>query len=406
MNTLARLKDELTWQEFLIEIESNPIFVDRFLVRKIKKIIENGVENITLDFPIPTKKLISKYKSQKKRVVYSFGEPYNTYLKCINFILSTDATYPDQFCINSVAYQKGKGIKKYIESLQHQAALGRRKYYIKSDFTDFFNSIDLDILIEKMKGFFKESDNDLFEFLVGILSREEVNFRGNIIKEPKKGVMAGMPISGYLSNIYMNDVDWEMYKQHVYYTRYADDILIVTHGIDKHKSMYNELIKPLNLELNPSKTEDGLMKDGVTFLGFTIQRKRITIAEKAMKKMKKRIKRRSKWFNKWLKENNVSRETAAKTFIKGMNKKFYSRSSEDGTCWLEWYAKSVTTDEQFKEIDTYMCQYIRYILSGKQKGYKKNAEIPYEKLKKLGFKPLVNEYWKLRKSYIKKVKSK
>ena len=55
-------------------------------------------------------------------------------------------------------------------------------------------------------------------------------------------------------------------------------------------------------------------------------------------------------------------------------------------------------NESLKEIDIYMCQYIRYILSGKHKGYKKNAKIPYSKLKQLGFKPLVNEFWKTRKS--------
>lgn len=397
MTTLEKLYLQDTWERFLISAEEKRIGNDQKLERNIKLVIKKGIENIDLNFPIPVKKEIAKYKNSKKRTVYTFGEPYNTYMKAMNFILQDNNLYSNKFCVNSVAYQKGKSVKHYVLKLKEELKKGNRKEYIKSDFSDYFNSIDQKILFEKLDLFFIPEDDDFKNLIKNLLLRPEVQVNSDIVNIIEKGVMAGIPISGYLANIYMNDVDWIMYKKHIYYTRYADDVIILTNNIEKDKKFFEEQLAPLNVTLNPKKVEQGLVKEGLVFLGFHIQNKEININQRSLDKMKTRIKRRSKWFNMWLSKNNVKREIAAKTFIKGMNGKFYAKDSEDQTCWMEWYGKIITTDVSLKEIDTYMAQYIRYILTGKQKGYKKNAEVPYEKLKELGFRPLVNEYWKAKK---------
>lgn len=397
MNILQQLKEIATWERFLESVVNKPIGEDKLLIKNISKVIENGIENIDLNFPIPVKKQIAKYKNSKKRTVYSFGEPYNTYLKAVNFLLQEKQEYANKFCINSVAYQKGKTVKTYVTRLRNEVLKGNRKEFIKTDFSDYFNSIDKEILFKKVDEFFSPEDQDLVDLIKFILNREEVYFNHEITNVKEKGVMAGIPISGYLANIYMNEVDWIMYKEHVYYTRYADDVIILTNDREQEKKHFIELLDPLKVTLNPKKIDEGFTKDGLVFLGFYISSHEIDLNQRSLDKMKKRIKRRSKWFNMWLTKHHVNRETAAKTFIKGMNGKFYARDSEDKTCWMEWYANTITTTKSLEEIDTYMVQYIRYILSGKQKGYKKNAEIPYEKIKELGYRSLVNEYWKIKK---------
>lgn len=397
MRILQALREEKTWIDFLQQNEEKLIGQDKHLIKNIKRIIDLGMDKIDLNFPIPVKKQIAKYKNSKKRIVYSFGEPYNTYLKAINFLLQEKKEYADKFCINSVAYQKGKTVKTYVTRLRNEVLKDKRKEYIKTDFSDYFNTINKDILFTKMDEFFSEEDMDLVELFKFILNREEVYENNQVTAIPEKGVMAGIPISGYLANIYMNEIDWIMYRERIYYTRYADDVIILTNDREKEKEHFVKLLEPLKVTLNPKKIDEGYTKDGLVFLGFFISSHEIDLNQRSIDKMKKRIKRRSKWFNMWLTKKNVSREVAARTFIKGMNGKFYARDSEDKTCWMEWYGNTVTTTKSFELIDSYMVQYIRYILSGKQKGYKKNAEIPYEKIKELGFRPLVNEYWKLRK---------
>jgi hypothetical protein len=397
MKVLERLFLQDTWERFLLSAEEKRIGNDQKLERNIKQIIKKGVDNIDLNFPIPVKKEIAKYKNSKKRTVYTFGEPYNTYMKAINFILQDTPEYANKFCVNSVAYQKGKSVKHYVLKLKDEIRKGKRKYYIKSDFSDYFNSIDQKILFDKIDLFFNDEDSDLKKLFKDLLQRPEVLVNGKTETIIEKGVMAGIPISGYLANVYMNEVDWIMYKNFIYYTRYADDVIILTNNMEKDKKFFEDQLKPLNVTLNPKKVDEGIIKDGLVFLGFHIQDRQININQRALDKMKRRIKRRSKWFNMWLTKNKVRRDVAARTFIEGMNGKFYAKDSEDQTCWIEWYGKTITTDVALKEIDSYMAQYIRYILTGAQKGYKKNAEVPYEKLKELGFRPLVNEYWKMKK---------
>ena len=48
-----------------------------------------------------------------------------------------------------------------------------------------------------------------------------------------------------------------------------------------------------------------------------------------------------------------------------------------------------------KQIDEYMQKYLRYLYSGRH--YKGNYRISYEKLKSLGYTPLVNEYYNWKK---------
>lgn len=52
----------------------------------------------------------------------------------------------------------------------------------------------------------------------------------------------------------------------------------------------------------------------------------------------------------------------------------------------------LTTDEGLKELDAYLIQYIRYLYSGRH--YKGNYRVTYEKIKELGFRSLVNEFYK------------
>jgi hypothetical protein len=397
MRILQSLRQKEVWERFLGHVQSNDIFVDNMLIKHIQKIIEKGVEHIDLNVPLPIKKEIAKYKNSKKRTIYSFGEPYNTYFKCINYILQNEKKYSDKFCINSIAYQQGKSTSKYVDLLQKEILSNRRTHYIKTDFSDYFNSIKEDILIQKIESFFEKEDQDFIDLLKMIFTRKEVIQQGQIVDIEQRGVMAGIPISGYLANIYMNDVDWEMYRKHIYYMRYADDVIILTRHIEKDMTIFNHLISLLDVKINNTKTESGKIHDGLVFLGFHIKYHEVDVAERAVVKMKKRIKRRSKWFNVWLSKHNVNREIAARTFIKGMNGKLYSRDSEDQTCWIEWYGKTITTDKSLKDIDSYMIQYIRYILSGKHLGYKKHSEITYEHIKSLGFRSLVNEYWKIKK---------
>ena len=63
--------------------------------------------------------------------------------------------------------------------------------------------------------------------------------------------------------------------------------------------------------------------------------------------------------------------------------------------WNLWYFPVINTTEGLHEIDLYMQQSLRYIATGRYN--KKNYNIRYKDLKKLGYRSLVAEYYKFRK---------
>lgn len=104
----------------------------------------------------------------------------------------------------------------------------------------------------------------------------------------KVGIAQGGPLSSLLSNIYLNEVDKmlekakEVCKQgdgydHVEYTRWADDLVILIEGHRKWKRLEQAIDKRLRqelskikVELNEEKTKTVDLKKGETFsfLGF------------------------------------------------------------------------------------------------------------------------------------------
>ena len=88
---------------------------------------------------------------------------------------------------------------------------------------------------------------------------------------------------------------------------------------------------------------------------------------------------------------NVEPDKALKVMIRKFNTKFYSSKNSE-LSWKYWYFPVINTSETLKIVDEHLQQYIRYIYTGKHN--KKNYKIvPYSKLKRLGYKSLVHEYY-------------
>ena len=62
----------------------------------------------------------------------------------------------------------------------------------------------------------------------------------------------------------------------------------------------------------------------------------------------------------------------------------------------------VTTSNGLKIIDNYLVQYLRFLSSGRH--CKQNYNIRYDYLKNLGYKSLVNEYYKFKEGEIERSK--
>ncbi|WP_051299872.1 reverse transcriptase domain-containing protein [Methylobacter luteus] len=108
------------------------------------------------------------------------------------------------------------------------------------------------------------------------------------------GVPQGGPLSPLLSNIVLNELDWELHKRGHRFARYADDCNIVVKskraGEWVMASVTHWLSDRLKLTVNPLKSTVD-RPDNRKFLGFTVSRNgsKLKAADKALIKLKDRI---------------------------------------------------------------------------------------------------------------------
>ena len=272
------------------------------------------------------------------------------------------------------------------------------------DIINYFNSMDIDILLNKLE-MFKSEDIYLYTVFSNILREDKVIFNEKIIEE-QHGGMAGIPVSSFFANIYMTEVDEYFYNNSADYYRYSDDILIFAASYDELLKLQQELydkIKKLKLEINKDKEKISNPHEEWEFLGFSYINNQIDLSTNTVNKMKRKIKRKANALRRWQKRKGLTLDKAAKGVINTFNRKLYGKDEEfcqqtgvkDFT-WSRWFFPNITTTTGLKTIDKYMQEYIRYIITGRH--YKGNYRIKYSKLKEWGYRNLVNEYYKWKKN--------
>lgn len=350
-------------------------------------------------FPInlPQKRTINKEGSQKKRVVYSFPGDEGIFLKFIAFQLFR---FDDCFSANCYAFRRKIGVKDAISRLIKNRMV-EKSWCLKVDISNYFNSVDVQLLLPKM-AFLYEKEPEVYALLERLLTREWVIENGQPVKE-QHGVMAGTPISPFLANLYLAEIDRFYEEQGVLYLRYSDDILLFADSREELKRRQEELyqqLKALKLQINPDKvviTEPGGKFD---FLGFGYQRGRIDLSANTIRKTKRRIQRKSEALRRWQRRKGIGADKAAIGLIRAMNRKFYGygdpvneeEPEEETFTWSRWFFPLLTTDQGLKEIDSYMQEYIRYTVTGRH--YKGNYRISYQQLQQWGYVSLVHEFYR------------
>lgn len=395
MSLIYLLNNDSKWQEFLIrkkETSHLPKKVlanyETFINEKQYKEIANKIINNDYTFSTPKKVLIGKMGKSKKRVVYMYKTEENYILKMITFLLYK---YDYLFSSNLYSFRQNSGVKKAIFDLTTKNKLNNL-YGYKVDIKNYFNSIDISILLKNLKD--DLNDKPLYDLLKRLLTNEYVLYNDKLIKE-QKGVMAGVPISAFLSNYYLKDLDKYFFDNNIIYLRYADDIIVFADTkelIEKHKQYIINYLKSVNLEINTDKEYLYSPKEKFEFLGFSYQNGVIDLSDNTIKKIKGKIRRTAKGLRRWMIKKDATYEVTLKAMNRKFNRKFFGKNENDLT-WQYWFFPTINTSKSLKIVDEYMQNWQRYIKTGKHN--KKNYEkVPYDFLKQCYYKSLVNEYYK------------
>lgn len=398
MNFSNRINNDELWNEFL-EYKINSSHLPDKIIENYKDFVQNKeykkvtecISKGTYKFTIPKKVLIGKMGKSKKRTVYIYNKEETYILKMVAYILYN---YDYLFYPNLYSFRKNSGVKKAIYDITKKNKL-KNLYGYKVDIQNYFNSIPVEQLLEELES--DIDDKELFEFIKNILLNNKVQLNGSIIEEPK-GIMAGVPISSFLANYYLRELDEYFYKNNIIYARYADDVIVFADNIELLK-LYQRVIKTFlskkGLLVNKDKEFFYNPGEKFEFLGFSYCDGIIDISGNSFKKIKGKIRRTARGLRRWAIKKNASYEVTLKAMNRKFNRKFFGKNENDLT-WKYWFFPTINTTTTLKNIDSYMQDWQRYIVTGVHN--KRNFEkVPFTMLKQCNYKSLVNEYYNSKK---------
>lgn len=407
---LEKASCEACWQEFL-EYKLSRQHLDAGEEREIRDFIDRKAYLPLCEawdkgeFPLnyPVKRIVNKQSTGKKRIVYSFPGDDGILLKFIAFHLFQ---FDDRFNNNCYAFRREYGVKNAIYRIRSLPNLQER-FCLKADISNYFNSIDVDRLLEQLS-FVREEDVALYGLFERLLRRKHVMENGKLVAE-NHGAMAGIPLSPFFANVYMSEVDACFAQSGIPYFRYSDDILIFAESAEeltRRRVQLYQMVEDLGLAINPDKVHISAPGEVWEFLGFCYRNGEIDLSDMTLRKMKAKIKRKAEALRRWQRKKRLTGEKAAIGLIRAMNRKFYGRSvdnrddfieSSDFT-WSRWFFPNLTVDDGLRTIDAYLQEYIRYTVTGRH--YKGNYRIPYEQLKAWGYQSLVHEFYRSKNRYL------
>lgn len=388
------IAEEQTWEEFLTyrllkgrfnwyEFDEADTFVSEKQYRNVVERIRRG-EGLS----VPTRHLVNKMGSGRKRVVYSFQPDEMVVLKAMSFLLYR---YDAQLAPNCYSFRRGLTPHDAIRHLIRSIG-GRPVWGYKLDIHDYFNSISVPLLLPILRQTLAD-DPRLYAFLERLLIDGRAQTNGEMVYE-EHGVMAGTPTSPFLANIYLNEVDHHFADAGVLYARYSDDIILFAPdraSLDCHIGELASFLEKYRLKVNPDKVKTYEPDEPFDFLGFKCKGNAIDIADATRRKIKERIRRKAHALHRWSSMKGLDGEKAIKALISHFNKKFFESDDPTALTWSRWFFPVINQTDGLKEIDHYLQYNLRYLATGKHN--KANFRIRYAKLKELGYQSLVHEYY-------------
>ncbi len=174
----------------------------------------------------------------------------------------------------SFAYCSGKGVQQAIDRLLQLCRHGS-PWVLESDIQDFFDSIDLRLLLDRLRR--EPIDPQILQLLTDSLT-SGVHLGKRWFPSPR-GVPQGSPLSPLLANYYLTPFDRVLQQAGHQLIRYADDLVICSTSRAEAQNALTcttQTLAKLHLKIQHQKTRIlDSRREGFEFLGFAIHPHRI-----------------------------------------------------------------------------------------------------------------------------------
>jgi RNA-directed DNA polymerase len=188
----------------------------------------------------------------------------------------------------SFGFRPRRNAHQAIEALR-AAHVDGLKWVVDADIHAFFDNIPHNLILNCIAQ--RVADGNILRIIREFLSAgvmEGLQFHPTTSGTPQGGV-----ISPLLANIVLDRLDQRLTQSGFRFVRYADDFVVLcrSHVLAQQALAFVDsfLRVELGLSLSPNKTRVTSFLKGFDFLGFHLSKRRISIREKSIEKLKTRV---------------------------------------------------------------------------------------------------------------------
>lgn len=297
---------------------------------------------------------------------------------------------------NLYSYRRGKSYgqmgaaHKVTQLLRHEH---HKLWMFKTDVPDFTDNIDQGIMLDKFRELLP-NEPEIIELLEKYIRQRRC--AGGEISTPKKGIPTGSSLTTVCANLYLRELDREMFRKNAVYFRFGDDILLICRNqkdVDAGEKTIESILVKNKLRLSGEKTERYLPREPLEYLGYRFQGKTIDVAGKSVRKYRQWIREllpQHKFF-----EHPTHSPAAMKKMVREVVIEM-NTETERGLVQLPWIRSFpiMNTDKSLKELDAYIKDRIRLCVYGKLND-KARKVIPERWFRELGYKSLTGAYYRI-----------
>lgn len=278
--------------------------------------------------------------------------------------------YEREFSPHSFGFRPNRSAHQALGKCRDYITEGY-KYAVDIDLERFFDTVNHSRLIEVLSR--KVKDGRVVSLIHKYLNAGVM--KEGRYEETPEGVPQGGPLSPVLSNILLNDLDWELERRGHKFVRYADDMVILCRSRRSAERTMQNIISfiegKLLLKVNRDKSKAAHVRE-VKFLGYSFYiykgEGRLRIHPRSAAKMKARIKELTSRSNGW---GNDRRKEALSQYIKGWVQYFRLADMKALLVGVdEWYRRRIRMViwKQWKRIKTRIANLSKLGID-KQKAY-------------------------------------